>query len=141
MWESSITVGYGVGAVLPPFGCSNPDHFSCEERASKGGLEMPFKFLRVPTSDDAEDKRVACMNWSGSAVQGLDPHYAHACTQWYQSLTRHQRSIARKVINYHNRPELLPSLLADLPSAPKFPDRAFERWTQEVTFGYPLRSR
>jgi len=101
---------------------------------------MPYKFLSVPTSDDPEDKRVACMNWKGSAVQRLDQHYAEACTQWYRSLTRHQRDIARKVINYHSRPELLPPLLADLPSAPKFPDRAFKKWArQAVTFGYPRR--
>jgi hypothetical protein len=104
---------------------------------------MPHsKFLKVPSSDDLEDKRVACMNWTGSEVQRLDPHYADACARWYQSLTPHQREVAGEVINYHNRPELLPPLLAELPSAPKFPDKALEKWAnRDVTFGYPRRSR
>jgi hypothetical protein len=101
---------------------------------------------RVPSvqlSSDPEDKRCACLNqeWASDAY-AMAPDYFEACARWWNSLTPYQRDLGLDMISFHDRPEAVAQLAPELPSAPKFPDDAFDKWEQRgVTFRYPRRPR
>jgi hypothetical protein len=95
----------------------------------------------VPLSSDPEDKRFACLNheWTPDAYV-MAPDYFEECARWWNSLTPYQRDLGLDMISFHDRPEAVDQLAAELPSAPKFPVEAFEKWPQRaVTFGYPRK--
>jgi hypothetical protein len=97
----------------------------------------------MPLSNDPEDKRCACLNheWTADAYS-FAPGYFDACARWWNSLSPYQRDLGLDMISFHDRPEAVEQLGPELPSAPRFPDEAFEKLPKRlVTFSYPRRSR